>query len=822
MEKTVSRDRSPKWSRVEDLFHAALNQPAAERESWVHEQSELDTAIRDEVMSLLAASQHLEESGSEACVPFDEIESKGERVPPRTGRLGPYRLESLIGSGGMGAVYLARRDDGEYQQKVAIKVMAPHLAGSAFLNTFLKERQVLANLNHPNITRLLDGGVSDDGEPYLVMEYVDGQPLDRFCDVRNLPVSARLRVFLQVCQAVEYAHRNLVVHRDLKPANILVDTEGNIKLLDFGTAKLLDDDTVAATQAGLMTPRYASPEQLRAEPVTTASDVFSLGVILYELLSGAWPFGNPKSAVDELDRMLRGRPASPLAEASAEGAAEHRASTRERLQRELTGDLSNIVLKMLEDEPCRRYGSVRQVAEDLERYRQGRPVLARAQTSWYRARKFVRRNWLGVAAAGLGVLALAGLTAFSLRESMQARAQAARAQRISNFAKNTFLSASSTWTSPLSGQSHAIQFNDILDNAAQRVGVELRSDPLAEAELRGTLGHTYAILGDPVKGEVQMMLAIERLRQTGNGSSRFAADLYLELCDARSFQGRYAQALAACRESLALARVHGTSGPIGGILHDTAFMAVKSGEPLEDAERLYREALLFGPTDEHRAKLWPAVVNSRIGMLRFMLGDFPEGDRLLLDAERDMRAAPGPPIEIITTFNALAFGARVRGRYDEAVHILSDSLDLLTARPTAYLGRDQIELELAADEALAGNRQALSLLRSVQKRLPSKELSTAEQIRTELLTGIVEDRSGLPDSAERHFRSALAASEKGLNRQPATRVEIYVRLAELLATSGKEREAAEVAGRGLATAGTAYGAFFQGHPFVMELQRLRQ
>jgi serine/threonine protein kinase len=803
------------WKAVEELFHQALRKPAAERESWLKSQTAVEVGIRDEARSLVAAfDRHEELSRQEPAEP----ESKIEPALPRSGRFGAYRLEKLIGAGGMGAVYLASRNDGEFQQQVAIKVMALHLEGSAFLHSFRHERQILANLNHPNITRLLDGGVSDAGEPYLVMEYVNGKTIDQYCDSRRLSLEARLNLFVQVCHAVECAHRNLIVHRDLKPGNILVDTEGTVKLLDFGTAKLLGDQAPAATQAGLMTPRYASPEQLRAEPVTTASDVFSLGVILYELLTGAWPFGNPKSALDELDRLMRGRTATKPAEAITEQAAERRSVSRERLRREIAGDLSTILLKMLAAEPAQRYGSVAQVEEDLERYRERRPILARPQTTSYAVRKFVARNWLGVSAAGLAVLTLLALAVFSFHQSVQAREQAARAQRVSEFAKNTFLSASSTWQSPLRGQSRAIQFSDILDNAVERVGKEFANDPLAEADLRGTLGSTYAVLGDPAKGEAQILLAIQRLRATADGGPRIAADLHARLCDARSYQGHYAEALTACQDALALARVHGSSLSLGGILHDTAYMAVKSGARLEEAEALYREALFSGPTDQDRAKLWPAIVNTRIGYLRLLLGDLDEGNRLLKGAEHQLRAQPGPPIEIVPTLNALAFGARIRGNYGEAVDLLRNAIHLLTERPTAYMGRDQIEIELAAAEALTGKLQALARLRSVEARLRSGTFSPMEQVRLSLLSGIVEAHCGVLDSAERNFRAALATAETQLSLQPADRVEIYVRLAELLTSSGRPKQAADVARQGLRTAELAYGTLFTRHPFVSELR----
>jgi tetratricopeptide (TPR) repeat protein len=545
-----------------------------------------------------------------------------------------------------------------------------------------------------------------------------------------------------------------------------------------------------------------------------------LGVILYELVCGAWPFGDPNSVISELNRAAGYVAVTPPAEAVRVETAGDRSLPADALTRLLQGELSTILLKLLESEPARRYGSARQVIEDLERYRQGRPILARPQTAWYAARKFVGRNWLLVSAAGLGVLALAGLTVFSLYQSVQAREQAARAQRISEFVKNTFVSGSSTWQSPLRGQSRAIQFQDVLDSAAERVGKELANDPVAEADLRGTIGSTYSVLGDPVKGEAQILQAIQLLKRTPDGSPRVAADLQARLCDTRSYQGHFAEAWAACREALDLARRNpGSTLWLGGTIHDTAYMAVKSGAPFAEAEKLYREAAADLPKDESKRKLWPAIINTRIGFMRIEQGDLVEGDRLLRGAEQLLRAEPGPPIEIIPTLNARAFRERVRGNYNEAVKLLSEAVDLLTARPTSYMGVDGIELELAADEALAGNPRALPRLQRVQARLTPTASAPVERVRLELLSGIVEARSGLAESAARRFRSALAISEKEVPRQPAERAELCLRLAQVLAASGRAQEALQVARQGLENAEVAYGAFFSQHPFVIELRK---
>jgi serine/threonine protein kinase len=806
----------PLWQRVEELFHSALQQPESEREAWLASQTGFDPAVREEVLSLLVADRrHGRLSAQASATRQDAAAGDGSEVelPGPGRRIGPYRTERLLGSGGMGSVYLARRADGQFEQTVALKVMAPQLAGEEFVRGFRNERQLLAALAHPNITRLLDGGVAANGDLYLAMDYIEGQLLDRYCADRKLPVEGRIRLFVQVCEAVEFAHRNLIIHGDLKPGNILVTADGTVKLLDFGTAKLLRNPGGRVTQFALLTPRYASPEQLRGELVNTLSDVFSLGVILYEMLTGAWPFGDPKSTADGVDRALHGRGAGAPAQAVSEGAAAERSASRERLRRQIEGDLSTIVLKTLESEPADRYESVREVKEDLERFRQGRPVHARPHSAWYAARKFAARNWLAVSATGLSVVALSALTIVSVYESAQARAQALRAERVAEFVKHTFVSASSYWDSPLRGKRDAIQFSDILDSASERVGKALGDDPAAEADMRDTLGFTYAVLGEPAKGETQLLLGLARIR---GGSPAIAASLNVHLCDTRNFQGRYADALAACREAIAIIRASDPSS-IGGFLHDTAFMAVNAGEPLPDAEQMYREALRFPRRND---PLFASIMNSRLGMLRLRQGDLVEGERVLRDAEPALRGNGDPFIEIVPVLYARAFGEEVRGRYPEAVRVMSEALDLVTRRRAAFMGPDELALQLAAYEALAGNREALSRLRDVEGRLPS--VAAVDRIRHDLFAGIVEARCGSKVAAERHLRSALATQQKEMSRQPDIGVEIYVRLMELLRALGREKEAAEAARQGLHAAALAYGSYFAGHPFVIEMQKSLQ
>jgi serine/threonine protein kinase len=397
-----------RWQQIELLFHAVIETPEAGRAEFLLRSCGGDDALLAELQRLLFAF----EDEKRFSLPADAAKPKG-----RLGEtVGGYILDAEIGQGGMGTVYLAHRADGEYDQHVALKAVSVHLRTKFFAELFRAERQILANLNHPNITRLLDGGVSSAGDPYLVMEFVDGQPINRYCDERLLPVPDRIRLFLEACSAVEYAHRKLVVHRDLKPSNLLVTKEGVPKLLDFGTAKLLLATTAESTTTrfGALTPRYASPELLRGEPVSTSMDVYSLGVVLYELVAGAWPFGDPDSPIAGLERAVRDIEPSPLPSVITDESARLRSTSKAKLARVLGGDLRGVVSKAIEADPRRRYTSVEQLSGDLRRYLAGQPVLAREQTWLYRGARFARRHrWrlvlAAVLSAGLGFSALTAL-----------------------------------------------------------------------------------------------------------------------------------------------------------------------------------------------------------------------------------------------------------------------------------------------------------------------------------------------------------------------------------------------------------------------------
>ena len=411
------------WQKLEEIFQNAADLPRDSQTVYLDDACRGDLELRREVEALLAAAPlGLIESAIAATA--DELAEQPDRDPLIGTWLGPYRIAGVLGRGGMGAVYRAFREDDQFRKQVAIKVIPRMLAGPDVVARFRAERQILANLEHSNIARLFDGGTTD-GIPYLVMEYVEGVPITQYVEEKALSIPDRLRLMQSVCGAVLYAHRSLVIHRDLKPANILVTADGTVKLLDFGVAKLVDPAVgdSALTSQMMMTPDYASPEQIRGKPVTTASDVYSLGVVLYELLTGERPYRITSSNWHELERVVcKTEPRKPSALETLPS----------RTRRRLAGDLDNIVLMALHKDISRRYGSAEQLSEDIRRHLQGLPIQARRDALVYRGGKFLRRNQWAVAAALLVAASLVTGTVIALR---QARAAQARFDQIRSFAR---------------------------------------------------------------------------------------------------------------------------------------------------------------------------------------------------------------------------------------------------------------------------------------------------------------------------------------------------------------------------------------------------
>ncbi|HEX7184712.1 MAG TPA: serine/threonine-protein kinase [Thermoanaerobaculia bacterium] len=530
-----------RWRRADPIFDQALDLPSAERPAFLDRACGGDAELRALVERLLAGA----ESEATALAPGgafqgplwegtggDAEEDGGLAAGEIVGR---YRIVRELGRGGMAVVFLAERADGQFQQQVALKLLKRGLDTDELVRRFDQERQILALARHPGLARLLDGGVGPGGRPYLVMELVEGRPIDAWCDGERLPIPGRLRLFLQAARAVEAAHRSLIVHRDIKPSNILVTPDGHAKLLDFGIAKLLDPDATADGAAltrsatRLMTPAYASPEQLRGDPVTTASDVYQLGLLLYLLLTGRFPYSpgdgptRPSATVDA--PAGKGKPPGGEAKTPEEITAA-RGSTPARLRRELAGDLDTIVLTALRKEPERRYGSVAMMISDVERYLEGRTISARPDTWSYRTGKFVRRHLAAVGTAATALLLVAGLTvAYTLelsRERDRARLAAARATQVADFLRGLFAVAA-----PTQSRGETITARQLLDQGAARIETGLANQPALQADLMTVMGDVYRDLALYEEAKSLLTRAVNiRRRSPGENRLDLAASLH--------------------------------------------------------------------------------------------------------------------------------------------------------------------------------------------------------------------------------------------------------------------------------------------------------
>jgi serine/threonine-protein kinase len=498
-----------RWARVEGLFRAALEVDPELRDAFIDGSIQGDPALAAELRALLVAYERA--GDDDFLAPLDLDQAAGLLDPDESAlrpgdETGGYVIARELGSGGMGVVYLAERTDPELRQRVALKILRQDMATAPLRRRFLRERRILARLQHPNIASLLDGGMTGDGRPFLAMEYVEGEPITQYCDRHRLSVDDRIRLFMDACAAVQYAHQSLVVHRDLKPGNILVSADERVKLLDFGIAKLLDPDTdegvVTTTAAGqrALTPEYAAPEQVSGEQVTTATDVYSLGVVLYELLSGRRPHRFEARTLEVVARVLREQePAPPSAAVPGTSGdiAAARGTTPERLRHRLAGDLDAIALTALRREPGQRYISAVALRDDLRRHLAGLPVSARRYTWLYRAARFVRRNRATVAVGALALLSLAGgFTAVALQERETARQrdlalrEADKAASVSAFITGLFQLAD-----PAQVRGEQVTVRESLDSARAWIGRELVDRPELRVEMAHQLGEIYFRLG---------------------------------------------------------------------------------------------------------------------------------------------------------------------------------------------------------------------------------------------------------------------------------------------------------------------------------------
>ncbi len=703
MTRAPGPDRA-NWERVSRILDRILDDAGeSDRDSILQEECGDDEDLRRDVEDLLVGVEDrddLLDRALEDATPdlLDGLAGDLRRTfdSDQAGRtIDRYRLVEVLGRGGMGVVYLAERADEHFEKRVALKLMPRGLETPEKERRFLIERQILAHLEHPGIARLLDGGVTDEGFPYLVMEHIDGEPIDEYCRNRSLSVRERLELMQEVCAAVQYAHQNLVVHRDLKPSNILVTSNGEIKLLDFGVGKILEEtEDDPATVFQPLTPEYASPEQIGNRAVSTATDVYSLGVLLYKLLTGTTPHrlssSSPSSTAADRARTLT-KPPSRAIEVDPELVdGESLPLSIRRLRRRLEGDLDTIILKALRKEPERRYASVGELADDIGRHLEGRPIHARRSTWRYRAGKFVGRHKVSVAAGVLvallvvvGVAAIAWQGRIAARERDRARVEAQRAERVADLLTSLFEAAN-----PRREEGEPITARDLLDQGETRIRAELADEPALRAQLLEVMARAYNGIGDFNRSVALARDSASALRSEGLGNTLEMAKSLTTLGAIHYARGEYEEADEALIEAVAL---HEAQGPVSTedlavTLGHLAALHNQLGRP-EEAEPLLRQTLAIW--NERGNEEQAALTTHTLATTLENQGETEAALELKLESLEVLRRLYGEENSVVAQFtNNVAYNLHNAGRFDEAEDLYRQALAVSERR----LGSEHVEV----------------------------------------------------------------------------------------------------------------------------------
>jgi serine/threonine protein kinase/Flp pilus assembly protein TadD len=781
------KTQDARWTRIRDLFSQAVDLTPEQRSRFLDDRCGDDSELRVELNALLDSDAgHSISPITGAIGTAIEATTREHRKELLGSIIGPYRLTSVIGHGGAGTVYLGERVDRQYSAQVAIKIVEGAALSAEIGRRFRAERQILANLNHPNIARLLDAGETDQGYPYLVMEYVHGEPIDAYCDKQKLSLDARIELLLKVCEAIRYAHQNLTVHRDIKPANILVLPDGTPKLLDFGIAKLLDTSAMAADLAltrmndRVLTPEYASPEQILGNTVTTATDVYSLGVVLYELLTGLRPYKVSAANQLELERTicvtdattpstavkqaLRAVNDDPPPTRNIHAISEARGITPMRLRTFLEGDLDAILLRSLRKELEYRYTTIDQFVGDLQNYLNREPVNAR-QGNWvYYAQRFTRKHAFGVTvtAGFIVVLATALVVTFNQARTIAAERDNANREKQASDAVASFMSDVFVAADPFETQGKKeATARDLLDNATKNIGSGLTQEPAVKARLLETMGSTYVRQGQFERGALLLEEAVSIRKSQGDTNSLALASLLVKIGNAKLRLNDTSGAEPALMEALNILELSDAAEtPLyADALSRLASLEKQRNNPKKSFE-LFEKTLalhrrIFGPTHPETA-----TVLSSYASAKSWAGDYASAETLAREAVDSLRISkPGLYPDRITAETLLGVALLKNGNLDEAAPILENALKsqiaifgdrsprlIETLRSLVDLRRGQSRL----DEAELYARKALDIC---TEAIGERKVDTAQAY--EKLAIVLWQRNKL-DEAERGLRIALS------------------------------------------------------------------
>lgn len=788
---------SDNFKKVKEIFQPALELPEAERENFLAKNC--PSELREEVESLLKSFQESENFIEKPAADFKELFAVDNRIGQS---IGQYKIVKEIGKGGMGLVYLALREDDQFSQRVALKVVKRGFDNEEVLRRFRNERQILASLKHPNIAQLIDGGTTEEGSPYFVMEYVEGLPLIQFCNEHEFSTNERLDLFKKICSAVQHAHQNLVIHRDLKPSNIIVTLKGEPKLLDFGIAKFLNPELMGEfsqtrTQFRVMTPEYASPEQIKGSHITTSTDVYSLGIILYELLTNERPYQLDGKNLEEVFQTITQLEPNPPSKVISRQSLASRNNQKSNIKnrKSLSGDLDNIVLMALRKEPVRRYKSVEQLSDDVQRHLKGLPVIARPNTFSYRAEKFFKRNLAASVVGALLILTLISGLIISLRQTAIAYAQekkaiteANKSQKITKFMEKVLNYANPSWYAEGSKLNGQAKLSEVLDDLSDKIETEFPDDLDIQAELHHKSAEIYLAKGNVPKALIHAENALKIRRSIfGDKNAEVAKDMYY-LGSVHHSSNKYNQMSKLYEESAAIFREVDPNNPNLPYLLEDFGASLNQFADYEKAEQAYTESLELFRKKDGEIHYNTARLYLVLAIVFAKKGENAKADDYFQEGEKRFNQMTDKNLSKSFVIQQAKFEF-VKGNSGKAETLLETSLAENSIERNFSLAKDLITV-LHSVYSADGNYLKLadlfkSELERIKQNLPRNEVEIAS---ANLVIATALYRSGKNDEARKYFDEGFSVY-KTFSADSLTRLLFNEMVAECLFYQKRYNEA---------------------------------